>query len=346
MRLKAEKERALVLGMLTKVGASAIEATSVAEVMVEADLRGIPSQGLARLPMLIQRTRTGAITTGTVPEVIQETPSIAVVDGRGGYGQHAGIQAMLLAILKAKETGIGAVAVRNANHVGILGYYAEKAARRDCIGLATSTADAAVHPYGGTEPYLGTNPIAVSAPTLGDPFILDMATSTTSMGKVIEARRRGIQLAPGVALDAQGRPTVNPEEAIRGVLSPLGGAKGYGLGLAVSLLSALSGSALGRDVEGTVEVDPPANKGDFFVAIDIESFSPLAEFKAKVSAYFNDMKGSAAMSGFGEILIPGERSLRQKARALDRGFEVYEDLWADLLALGNQIGFDVISVFK
>ncbi len=346
MRLKAAQERALILGMLTRVGASATEATSVAEVTTEADLRGIPSQGLARFPMLVKRTLSGAIQTGTVPEIVQETESIAVVDGRGGYGQHAGIQAMLLAILKAKETGIGAVAVRNANHVGICGYYAEKASRRNCIGLATSTAEAVVHPYGGTERYVGTNPIAISAPTLGDPLIIDMATSATSFGKVLEAARQRQPIPPGVALDAQGSPTVDAVEAIKGVLSPLAGAKGYGLGLAVATLSALSGGAVGREVVGTIAVDPPANKGDFYLAIDIESFGSLDEFKERVTVYFGEMKGSAAMPGFSGVRIPGEGSLSQRARGLDVGYEVYDDLWMDLIQLGQQIGFDTPSVLR
>lgn len=346
MKLKAAQERALIAGMLTRVGASATEAVSVAEVTTEADLRGIPSQGLTRFPMLVKRTISGAIKTGTVPEVITETESIAVVDGRGGYGQHAGIQAMLLAILKARETGIGAVAVRNANHLGICGYYAEKAARRDCIGLASSITEAIVHPYGGTERYVGTNPFAISAPTLGDPLIIDMATSTMSMGRVLEAARHGRQLPPGVALDAQGNPTIDPTEALKGALSPLGGAKGYGLGLAASVLSALSGGAVGRDVQGTIEVDPPANKGDFFMAINVESFGSVADFKEKVSVYFKEMKGSAAMSGFNEVLIPGERSLKKRARGLDVGYEMYDDLWADLISLGAKVGFNVPSVLR
>ncbi len=251
-----------------------------------------------------------------------------------------------MAILKARETGIGAVAVRNANHLGMCGYYAEKAARRDCIGLVSSITEAIVHPYGGTEGYLGTNPLAISAPTLGEPLIVDMATSAMSMGRVMEAARHGHQLPPGVALDARGEPTIDPMEALRGALSPLGGAKGYGLGLVASVLSALSGGAVGREVQGTIEVDPPANKGDFFMAIDIESFGSLEDFKEKVSVYFKEMKGSAAVSGFNEVLIPGERSLARRARGLSVGYDVYDDLWTDLIALGAKIGFDVTSVLR
>jgi L-2-hydroxycarboxylate dehydrogenase (NAD+) len=344
MRLRAEQERALIVGMLTTLGAGTAEAASVAEVTTEADLRGYPSQGLMRFPMLVKRTRSGAIRTRTTPEVVQETDATAVMDGLGGYGQHVGIQAMDLAIRKAKEVGLGAVAVRNANHVGMCGYYAERAAKKGCFGVATSTTEAIVHPYGGLEPFLGTNPIAIAFPTLGDPFILDMATSAMSMGRIMEAAQEGRKLPEGCALDTSGKPTTDPTEALRGVLSPMAGPKGYGLGLFVAALAALSGAALGRDVVGTITVDPPANKGDFYLAIDVEAFRPLEEFTEQIGEYFTEFKGSAAAPGFSEVLIPGERSIRSRARNLELGYEVYDDLWAELLDLGRSIGFDVPSV--
>lgn len=344
MRLKAEQERSLIIGMLTTLGAGTAEAASVAEVTTEADLRGYPSQGLMRFPMLARRTRSGSIMTRTVPEVVREMDSGAVMDGLAGYGQHVGIQAMDLAVRKAKAVGVGAVAVRNANHVGMCGYYAERAARKGCVGLATSTTEAIVHPFGGLEPFLGTNPIAIAFPTLGDPLILDMATCTMSMGRIMEAAEEGRQLPPGCALDGDGRPTTDPSEALRGVLSPMAGPKGYGLGLFVAAMAALSGAALGREVVGTITVDPPANKGDFYLAMDIGAFCPLEEFTERISEYFREVKGSASAPGFGEVLIPGERSMRNRERSLEVGYEVYDDLWADLYELGMDIGFDIRSV--
>ncbi len=346
MRLRAEQERALVVGMLTTLGAGTGEASSVAEVTTEADLRGYPSQGLMRFPMLVLRTRSGAIRTRNMPEVIQETDSTAVMDGLGGYGQHVGILAMDMAIRKSREVGIGAVAVANANHVGMCGYYAERAARQGCVGMATSTTEAIVHPFGGLEPFLGTNPMALAFPTLKEPFILDMATCAMSMGRVMEAAEEGRPIPPGTALDAMGRPTTSASEALRGLLTPMAGPKGYGLGLFVAMLAALSGASLGREVVGTITVDPPANKGDFYLAMDVQAYRPMEDFKEDIGRYLGEVKGCATAPGFSEVLLPGERSLRSRARSLEVGYEVYDDLWADLIALGREMGFDVISVLR
>ncbi len=344
MRLRAEQERALVVGMLTILGAGTAEAKSVAEVTTEADLRGYPSQGLMRFPMLVRRTRSRAISTKTAPELVRDTDSVAVMDGNGGYGQHVGIQAIDLAVRKAEEVGIGAVGVRNANHVGMCGYYAERAARKGCLAMATSTTEAIVHPFGGVEPFLGTNPIAIAFPARNGPYIFDMATCTMSMGRIMEAAEESRSLPLGCALGPNGKPTTHPAEALRGVLSPLGGPKGYGLGLLPAALAALSAAAIGPDVVGTITEDPRANKGDFYLAMSIEAFRPLEGFIEEVSEYLHALKGSAAAPGFSEVMIPGERSLRERVRSLEMGYEVYDNLWAELLQLGSQIGFDVRSV--
>ncbi len=346
MRLRPGQERALIVGMLTTLGAGQKEAKSVAEVTTEADLRGYPSQGLMRFPMLVRRTRSGAIRTQTTPEVVRETSATAVMDGQGGYGQHVGLQAMELAVQKAQKVGLGAVAVRYANHVGMCGYYAELAARRACLGMATSTTEAIVHPFGGVEPFLGTNPIALSFPTAGDPFILDMATCAQSMGRIMEAAEEGRELPPGCALDASSRPTTDPAEALQGVLSPMAGAKGYGLGLFVAALAALSGAALGRQVEGTITVDPAANKGDFYLALDLGAFNPVPAFVERIGGYFRQIGGSAPAPGVDAVMLPGERSLRSRAQGLEAGYEVYDSLWTDLEQLGDEIGFDAASVVR
>lgn len=346
MQLRAEQERALIVGMLTTLGASHGEAASVAEVTTEADLRGYPSQGLMRFPMLVRRTRTGAIRTGTRPSTVRETEASAVLDGRGGYGQHVGIQAVDLAVAKARHVGVGAVAVRNANHVGMCGYYAERAARAGCIGVATSTTEAIVHPHGGVEPLLGTNPLAVAFPAPGDPFLLDMATSALSMGRILEASEEGRPLPPGSALDPQGRPTQDPKEALQGVLSPMAGPKGYGLGLAVAALAALSGAALGREVVGTLTPEEAVNKGDFYLALDVEAFCPLAEFRDRVGRYLREVRESIPAAGVPRVRLPGERTFRSREGALERGYDVYDDLWEEIVQLGEEIGFEVPGVLR
>lgn len=348
MRLKATQERALIGRMISGVGADEAEATSVAEVMTEADLRGRPSRGLARLPRLLRRARSGAIRTGTVAEIVNEVPSLALIDGHGGFGEYVGTQAILLAIVKARDNGVGAVAVQGASELGLPSYFADKAARRGFMALIVSSTPAAVHPHGGTEPLLGTNPMALAFPTRRDPFLLEMATSTMGRGRILEAYREGKRLPPGCALTAQGEPTLDPMKALKGVLSPLAGPKGYGLGLFVSALAALGGGALGPEVEGGRDepLQAPDNKGDFFLVVDTQAFGPNHEYLDRVQRYVQSIKGSAALPGFSEVPFPGERTLRLREERLVSGVEVYDDVWEDLVGLGKEIEYDVPSILS
>src|SRR6185436_8230226 len=153
----------------------------------------------------------------------------------------------------APQQGVVTVAVRNANHLGLLAPYVERCAEAGLIGIVLTTSEALVHPWGGAAAQVGTNPIAVAVPAEPAPFVFDMATGAVSMGKILDHRNRGVPLEPGWAIDGAGRPTLDAAAAAGGAIAPFGGAKGYGLGLAFELLvGAVTGSALGRAVSGTL----------------------------------------------------------------------------------------------
>src|SRR5262249_23149849 len=246
MLIPAEAERRYVHDIFRALGTSEHEAAAMAEVLVEADLRGHTSHGLQRVPLAVELLQSGHTQGNARPRIRQQRAAAALLEADRALGPYAGIVGAREAIARARHTGAAAVAIANCSHVGLVGYYVELAAREDMIGILFGKAEGWVHPYGGTEKLLGTNPLAIAIPTNGDPLLLDMATSATSAGKVYEAVAAGRKLAEGEAIDPSGAPTTDPAAALEGALSPVGGAKGYGLGLALELLGAvLTGVAPG-----------------------------------------------------------------------------------------------------
>jgi LDH2 family malate/lactate/ureidoglycolate dehydrogenase len=224
--------------ILEKVGVPPEQARIIAEVTVEADLRGIGSHGLLRLPAYVHRVQAGLMAADTQLKVVRERGATVLLDAQGGFGQVAGVYAMNQAIERARQHGVGFVAVRNANHFGIAAYYTMMALPHRMIGIAATNAAPSMAAWGGTTPVLGTNPISVAIPTGQDvDIVLDMASSVVARGKIRAAATKGERIPLGWALDAEGRPTEDPQAALKGTLLPIGGPKGYGLALVVDVLA-------------------------------------------------------------------------------------------------------------
>ena len=237
-------------------------------------------------------------------------------DGGNGLGQVIMRQATDTAIDLAKQYGIGAVAVRHSNHFGTAGYYANIMARAGCIGFAATMAGPTMAPYGGLDLLLGTNPLAVAFPGEKQLFCGDMATSATAKGKIHIYELNGKPLPAGWALDKDGNETTDAAAAVKGILLPLGGHKGYALAMAVDAVSALlSGACLSCESASITSTDM-ANTGHFAVAVDIAHFLPEEEFRARAQAWFDRLKASRPREGF-EVLIPGEPEDRKRAEAGD-----------------------------
>jgi len=334
-----EQEKSIIRTLLQRLNASEEEASATAEVLAEGDLRGFASHGLLRLPYIIRALKRGTIIANAKVGVVRETPATALIDGGHGLGHHVAMRAMRLAIEKAKKQGIGAVGVHNSNHFGIAGYYAEMAVREWLIGIVTTTTDALVHPWGGVEPLLGTNALAIGIPSKPSPILLDMAMSVAARGKLVEALKEGKPIPEGWAIDSRGRPTTDPKKGLEGALSPFGGVKGYGLAFVLEVLAGpLVGAAAGREVVGTLEpVEGYCTKGDFMIAIDPAAFGSADEFKVRVQRFVAQLKGSRKAPGVEEILVPGEPESRTREKRLREGAPIADEVWAELEQLAKEL---------
>ncbi len=300
----------------------------------------------------------GTILAQPTETVLAETPVTAAIDAGAGLGPPVACHAMEMAIQKARTLGAGFVTVRNSNHYGIAGYYAMMALPHDCIGLSMTNGNPRVVPTFGRNALLGTNPIAVAAPGgEGYPFVLDMATSTVSQGKVEIADQLDKPIPAGWVLGPDGLPATDSHLALRdlkaragGGLLPLGGEgegfggyKGYGLGMWVEIFAAvLSGSAFGtltypRDPDGKAL---PANLGHFFGAWRIDSFRPAAEFRAAMDQLQALARSGPMTGGQERIYVAGEKEHEAYTRNLDEGAPLNARVLAELRALAGEAGVD------
>src|SRR5580704_8769223 len=272
--VSSEDERALIVHVLARLGANQKECSIQADVLTEADLRGHHSHGLQRLPVLAARIKKRLIRVNVDPEYIWTADSVLSVDGKDGLGPFVAESALERAKSVLEQRGIVAVAIRNSSHLGMIGYYCEMRARKGLICLAMTESEALVHPHGGTKALVGTNPIAIGIPSEHAPFVFDMATSTSAIGKIYASKHRGEPIPLGWAIDAAGNPTTSPDDALKGSLTPAAGAKGYGLGISIGILAGLlPGAEIGTAVLGTLDTEFRCTKGDFFLLINPNTFA-------------------------------------------------------------------------
>jgi LDH2 family malate/lactate/ureidoglycolate dehydrogenase len=334
--VSAERERALIWSVLAALGVPGRDAVLQAEFLVEADLRGHLSHGIQRLPVIVGRLRAGLAVARAAPKIRWTASSFCEVDGAGGLGPVVGMRALEAAEGRARETGIAAAAVRDANHLGILAPYVEAAARRGVIAIALTTSEALVHPWGGARAVLGTNPIAVGIPADPNPFVLDMATGAISMGKVLAYRDAGRPLEPGWAVDAQGRPTTDAALAADGAISPFGGPKGYGLGLAFELLvSILSSTPLGEEIRGTLDVQWPSTKGDLFICLGLGALG-LHDAAGRATMFLDALRNAPSSPG-SAVAIPGDRARATREQRLRDGIELSMAAWERVVAIRDEL---------
>lgn len=342
MILAFEQEKIIIRALLQKLGVSEEQAGVTAEVLAEGDLRGFASHGILRLPYILRALKRGTIVAKAKVEVMRETPATALINGGHGLGHYIATRAMHTAIEKAKKQGVAAVGVYNSNHFGIAGYYAELAMREGLIGIVTTTTDALVHPWGGVEPLLGTNALAIGIPSK-PPVLLDMAMSVAARGKLVKAMKEGKSISESWAIDSEGRPTTDPKKGLAGALSPFGGVKGYGLAFMLELLAGpLVGAAAGKEVHGTLEpVEGFSTKGDFMIAVDPATFGSVDEFKARVQKFVTQLKESRKAPGFEEILVPGEPEFRIREKRLHESIPIADEVWAEIKQIAKEFGVNL-----
>ena len=339
-----------MVDVLAGVGVPRSEAETAAEILITSDLRGIESHGVGRLKMYYDRILAGTVKATSEFEIVRESPTTALVDGHLGLGHVIAKRAMQMAIDKARTYGMGSVAVRNSTHFGIDGYYPLMAVAQGMIGMSFTNARPSIAPTFGVKPMLGTNPIAFGAPTdEACPFLFDGATSITQRGKIEVADRAEKNVPEGWVIDQQGQFLTDPVAILKGfdastaALLPLGGAgellgghKGYDLATMVEIMS--SSLQTGAFLYGLSGYDSQGNKipltvGHFFMAINIEAFVGLEQFKATTGAMLRELRASTKAPGQTRIYTAGEKEFENAKVVRECGVPSNRSLQKDIKAM-------------
>jgi len=322
----------LVADKFQKVDVSLFDAETIADVLVHADLRGVSSHGVLRTERYISHILNKGINYN--PDIkVKETGATSIqVDGDNGMGQISLKKGVEEAINIARDKGIAIAGVTNSEHCGALSYFVELAAENDVIGLAMTNANKLVVPFGGIDPFFGTNPMAFGFPAEENfPIILDMATSQVAYGKILNARERNETIPKNWGLDDKGQPTDDPE-SVR-ALQSIAGPKGYGLALAVDVLSGiLTNSPFGLQIPPFQDFEKPRGLGHFFIAINPDIFTSKSVFKNNVDKLIEELHQQRTVEGVDKVLIPGEPEQSMKNKRLTKGIPIPKSIYDYLIS--------------
>lgn len=320
------------------MGCSEEEATYCTNALMQSELRYHPGQGqgVRRLPAYHERISKGVYKLNAPYEIVKESPALALVDGHHGLGSPIGQKSMRLAVQKAKQSGIGTVIVRHSAHFGSSSVHARVAVEHGCIGVAITNAGPEMAPWGGASGVVGTNPWGIAAPT-GHPFevVLDIALTTAGKGMMQWHERQGLKMPLDWALTPDGEETDDPAAAMKGALLGIGQYKGYGLAFMTDMLTGvIAGGAFGLTPYSNPAQQDVAHT---FIALDIEWFMPLAEFKHRMDAFIAECKAAKLRPGFSEILVPGEVEYRREQERRRDGTLVDALIFDQLIALAQTL---------
>lgn len=324
MVVSVQQLRMCMQAILEGTGETAEQARMAADLIARCDARGISTHGSHMFNLIYARRKVGQLRFPTQVETLRDDGATALLDGNDGLGQVGATYAMELAMEKARKYGVGTVLLRNTNNVGALGPYVEMAAAERMVGLFFCNASPAMAPWGGMEQFFGTQPFAIGIYTGEETiFTADMATSQVARGKIRKAEREGQSIPETWALDQNGNPTIDPAEAIKGILLPMGGAKGSAIAMAIDLVAGLiSGSKYAPDVRAIHYPEGEAGIGCGMIVLDIAHFMDLEEYTKRMSSYLDRVRTMRRASGFEEILLPGEAKQRKERRSIRDGVEV------------------------
>lgn len=319
----------LIEQKLMENGVSQKGASKVADVLIHADLRGVSSHGSLRTEHYVTRLQSESINPAPKLDFQATGPVTGIVDGDDGLGHMVADFAMDRAIEMGLENGVGMVTAMNSSHCGALSYFVQKAANSGLIGIAMTHTDKIVVPFGGKEPFLGTNPIAYGVPAKNEkPLILDMATSNVALGKILQSEAEGKEIPSGWGVDEEGR-EVNDPSKVKALL-PFGGPKGYGLSLIVDIFSGLlAGAAFGPHIAKMYgDYDRKRKLGHYFCAIDPTRFTDRDMFLDQMDRMIRELHEAPPAEGVERVFVPGEieqmneeRNLQQGIRIADKTYE-------------------------
>lgn len=338
--VKADRMRALTTGIFAKLGMPADDAEFMGQCLVDADLRGVLTHGCRFIPTYYEWVKKGVVNLKPEYKVVAEGPGTVAIDADRALGHLPSAMAMRLCIERAKKVGIAAATVRNSAHCGAMAYYAQMAVDAGCIGNAVTNGGVAMAPHGGIDRLVALNPVAWAAPTNRPwAFNLDMATSVVAGSKVALAIEKGEKIPFGWAIDADGNPTDDPHAAMKGAMLPLGGAKGFGLALTLDILAGvLSGGRFGAN-QGLEEFPvKEAQFSHFYMAIDIEHFMPLAQFKARMGELIDKLKSGRPAPGSAGVLLPGEIEYNTRLKHEAEGIPYPVAVMDNIESIAAQLG--------
>lgn len=318
------------------------DAKTVSECLVEADLMGINTHGVIRLKLYMDRIKAGGNNPSPNIKVIRENTNTALVDADNALGPVGGKFAMDMAVEKSKKNGVGVVIIRNCNHYGPAGYYARIALEHDMIGVSLTNVLASMPPTDGAEVRIGNNAYAIAFPTMEEfPIVVDGATSMSSWGKLFLCMKNGNNLPPGSYIDKNGNITLNPQDVLNGgALLPFAGHKGYGIAVAIELLTGmLAGSALDHEIPHPyVELSKPGLNTFFMSAIRISDFVDPEQFKRNIDDWIKYIRSARKQTGKERIWLPGEKEFSIKNQRIIEGIPLDDEIINDLKSLADSVG--------
>lgn len=340
MIVERSKLKELMKNKLHKAGLSEAHAEQTAEILTWSDERGYHSHGAVRVEYYSERIFKGGINANPDFRFEKTGPASGIFHGDNGCGYPASVEAMEEAIALAQESGIAVVGIERISHSGSIGYYVEMAAKKGLVALCVCQSDPMVVPYGGAEPFYGTNPIALGAPTADDRIVVfDMATTVQAWGKILDKKSRNEAIPDTWAVDETGSPTTDPNQV--NALLPIAGPKGYGLMMMVDILSGvLLGVPFGHHVSSMYhDLSEGRNLGQLYIVLDPAKFTNPESFKSNMSQCLNELTSVKPAPGFDRVYYPGERAnLRREAYEKAGGIEIVDDIYNYLIS--DDIHFD------
>lgn len=339
-RIQAETLRKAVATIFAACGMRAHDAAMLAESLVHADLRGVHSHGVIRVPDYVHKLTKGGVDPTARPEIVSRKAGAIVIDGNNSMGQIGASLAMDQAIDAARDCAVALAALRGSNHCGALDWYTLRAAAAGMIGIVGSNALPTMAPVGGRDKIVGMNPISIAVPGGTEPpLVLDLTFGATAHGKIRVYHQKGLSIPNGWAFDASGEPTVDAAKALDGLIQPAGGHKGIALAMMIGIISTLlSGASYGTGLGNMVDGPTAGRDGQFFIAVDVAAFRPLPEFVRDVDAIVTEIHGSARREPDTPLLVPGEMERQFEARYGADGIILPARTLDDIRAAGLGLG--------
>jgi LDH2 family malate/lactate/ureidoglycolate dehydrogenase len=349
IRLSASFLKDFASQILHKAGMPREDADLTADSLIFANLRGIDTHGVTRLDTLVRKLEAGVVNAHPRVKIIKDKGGTVVVDGDDGMGQVVANKAMKIAIERAAETGVALVGAINAGHIGALAFWSMMALAHDMIGFCTSNGSCIVAPWGGREPRFANQPITIAAPTgKGFPLVLDMALTLTSRGKISLAAKNKHSIPKDWAMDEHGRPTGDPDEALKGGLLAIGGYKGADLAIMIEVLTAvLLGGNFGPQCGWMAPPDKilskPLGFNNLMAAVNIENFTPVRQFKERIDQLIETLKAVPRAKDVDTILMPNEKEYLYEQKRTKAGIPINEVMVNELNGLAQKFDLPPID---